>query len=51
MSLMGFGGDTALMGGGFAAVPEPATWVLVAVGALCVAAWRRHASGWAAYLS
>ncbi len=37
-------GGAGLMGGsGIVAVPEPATWALVAVGALCAAAWRRHA--------
>jgi hypothetical protein len=44
MSLLGFGGgdDLGLMSGGFTAVPEPATWVLVALGAACAAAWRRR---------
>ena len=42
MSLLGFGDDPSLMSGGFAAVPEPATWVLVAIGAACAAVWRRR---------
>jgi autotransporter-associated beta strand protein len=44
MSLLGFGGgdDLGLMSGGFTAVPEPATWVLVALGAAFAAAWRRR---------
>jgi autotransporter-associated beta strand protein len=46
LSLMGFGGgdDLGLMSGGFTAVPEPATWVLAALGAVCAAAWRRQAA-------
>jgi len=34
MSLMGFGfgDDSSLMSGGFAAVPEPSTWVLATIG-------------------
>jgi sulfatase modifying factor 1 len=45
-SFMGFGGDDpGFLSGGFAAVPEPATWMLVLVGALCAAARRRQACG------
>jgi autotransporter-associated beta strand protein len=43
LSLLGFSGadDSALMNGGFAAVPEPAAWVLAVLGAGCLAARRR----------
>jgi autotransporter-associated beta strand protein len=48
LSLMGFGGgdDPGLMSGGFTAVPEPATWVLAALGAVGAAASRRARAGW-----
>jgi len=43
LALMGFGGDDpGLLDGGFTAVPEPATYVLVAIGAACAAAWQRR---------
>jgi len=43
LALMGFGGGNAgLMGGAVAAVPEPATWMLMALGAACAAGWRRR---------
>jgi len=43
MSLSGFGGeDPAGVNGAFAAVPEPATWLLAAVGAGLAAGWRRR---------
>jgi hypothetical protein len=32
MSLLAFGDDPGLMNGGFAAVPEPSTWVLATIG-------------------
>ncbi len=40
LSALGFG--DGLAGGGIAAVPEPATWVLMALGAACAAGWRRR---------
>jgi hypothetical protein len=43
LALTGFGGeDHGLMNGGFAAVPEPATWLLGAAGMACAAGWRRQ---------
>jgi hypothetical protein len=42
LSALGFG--DGLAGGGIAAVPEPATWVLMALGAACAAGWRRSRS-------
>jgi hypothetical protein len=39
LSALGFGDGLV---GGIVAVPEPATWVLVALGAACAAAWRRR---------
>ena len=52
MSLSGLGDDPGLMNGingGFAAVPEPAAWMLAAVGAGIAAGWRRRraVSSWA----
>jgi len=42
-SLMGFGGDDpGLVGSGIVAVPEPATWMLMALGAACAVGWRRR---------
>jgi len=42
MSLMAFGGDDpGLMNGGFAAVPEPSTWMLLMLGATSLVARRR----------
>jgi fibronectin-binding autotransporter adhesin len=40
LSALGFG--DGLAGGGIVAVPEPATWVLVALGAACAVGWRRR---------
>jgi autotransporter-associated beta strand protein/T5SS/PEP-CTERM-associated repeat protein len=42
MSLAGLADDPSLMNGGFAAVPEPASWVLAALGAGMAAGWRRR---------
>ena len=40
LSALGFG--DGLAGGGIAAVPEPATWMLVAIGIGCAIAGRRN---------
>jgi len=44
LSLSGLGSDPGLMAGGFAAVPEPSTWMMGVGGLACAAwgAWRRR---------
>jgi len=42
MAALAFGDDQGVMAGGFAAVPEPAAWVLAVLGAGLTAGWRRR---------